>query len=197
MAAGKEGAVVVSILALDVSGQPFRWLAPERAAYYQAANKIAWEIGEKVLVLRGGVNRAGERSVLEVAPVIALSKSEGMAKWAQAALPLGHRNDLLFGRDKCICAYCGEKLFPGKATRDHIVPRARGGRDAWENVVCACRGCNERKGCRTPEEAGMRLLFVPYVPCRAEHFLLSGRKILADQMSYLSARLPPHSRAIC
>lgn len=94
---------MTSILALDVAGNPFRWLTPERAAYYQAANKVAWEIGEKVLVLRGGVNRhTGERSILEVAPVIALAKSEGMAKWAQVALPLGHRNDLLFARDRHI-----------------------------------------------------------------------------------------------
>lgn len=185
---------VTSILALDISGNPFRWLTPERAAYYQAARKVAWEIGEKVLVLRGGLNRAGERSVLEIAPVIALAKSEGMAKWAQTALPLGHRNDLLFARDRHTCAYCGERIERGRGTRDHVLPRARGGLDVWENVVVACRHCNERKGCKTPDEAGMPLLFVPYRPCRAESFLLSGRKILADQHEFL-ARLPAHSRA--
>lgn len=131
---------MVSILSLDVAGNPFRWLTPERAAYYQAANKVAWEIGEKVLVLRGGVNRhTGERSILEVAPVIALAKSEGMAKWAQVALPLGHRNDLLFARDRHICAYCGERIERGRGTRDHVMPRARGGLDTWENTVTACR----------------------------------------------------------
>ncbi|MCL4723303.1 MAG: HNH endonuclease [Rhodocyclaceae bacterium] len=187
---------MTSILALDVAGNPFRWLTPERAAYYQAANKVAWEIGEKVLVLRGGVNRhTGERSILEVAPVIALAKSEGMAKWAQVALPLGHRNDLLFARDRHICAYCGERIERGQATRDHIMPRARGGRDVWENVVTAHRSCNERKGCRTPGEAGYELVYVPYAPCRSETFLLSGRNILFDQMVYLASRLPSHSRA--
>lgn len=183
---------MTSILALDLAGNPFRWLTPERAAYYQAANKVAWEIGEKVLVLRGGVNRhTGERSILEVAPVIALAKSEGMAKWAQVALPLGHRNDLLFARDRHICAYCGERIEHGRGTRDHVMPRARGGLDTWENTVTACRSCNERKGCRTPDEAGMKLIYVPYVPCRHEHFLLSGRKILADQMDYLAPSISP------
>lgn len=187
---------MTSILALDIAGTPFRWLAPQRAAYYQAAGKVAWEIGAKVLVLRGGYNRVGERSVLEVAPVIALARSEGMARWAQVTLPLGHRNDLLFARDREVCAYCGTKAAHGRLTRDHVMPRARGGRDVWENVVTACRACNEKKGCRTPEEARMPLLYVPYAPCRFEHFILSGRRLLADQMDYLSARLPAHSRVL-
>ena len=47
-----------------------------------------------------------------------------------------------------------------------------------------------------PDEARMPLLYVPYVPCRFEHFILSERRILADQMEYLAARLPKHSRAL-
>ena len=61
------------------------------------------------------------------------------------------------------CAYCG-----GKAeTVDHVVPRSRGGRSTWQNLVAACRPCNQRKADRTPEEAGMRLRVTPYVPRRA------------------------------
>lgn len=74
------------------------------------------------------------------------------------------------------------------------MPRARGGKDVWTNVVTACRICNMRKACRTPDEARMPLLYVPYAPCRFEHFILTGRRILADQMEYLAARLPRHSR---
>lgn len=58
------------------------------------------------------------------------------------------------------CAYCG-----GAAdTVDHVLPRSRGGALSWENAVAACLRCNHRKGNRTPEEAGMRLLIVPARP---------------------------------
>ena len=58
------------------------------------------------------------------------------------------------------CAYCG-----GKAeTVDHVLPRSRGGRSSWLNLVAACFVCNHRKANRTPAEAGMKLLVTPYVP---------------------------------
>jgi len=184
----------MQILALDIAGTPFRWLDIEQAIGYAAAGRVAWEIGERELVFHGGTRRSGERSRVALRPVIALARSEAMVRHLQA-LPLGHENAMLFRRDRDICAYCGERRDRRLLTRDHILPRARAGKDIWMNVVTACRHCNTRKGCRTPEEAGMRLLYVPYAPCRFEHFILSGRRILADQMAYLAARLPPHSRA--
>lgn len=184
------------ILALDIAGNPFRWFDIERAMHYVATGKIAWALGEETLVFRGGIQRVtGRRSELEVPPVIALAKSEVMVRH-HLPIPLGHDNSLLFRRDRHLCAYCGGKFDRSNLTRDHIHPRARGGRDAWTNVVAACRCCNMRKGCRTPEEAGLDLLFVPYQPCRAESLLLSGRNILVDQMEYLVARLPAHSRLV-
>lgn len=183
------------ILALDIAGNPFQWLPIERAVYYVAGGKIAWDLGDETFMFRGGTGRSGRRSVLEVRPVIALARSEAMVRH-MGVLPLGHGNDLLFRRDRGICAYCGEKFDTRELTREHIIPRARGGRDVWSNVVTACRHCNEVKGCRTPEEAHMPLLYVPYEPCRFEHFILSGRKILTDQMDYLAARLPRHSRVV-
>ncbi len=67
-------------------------------------------------------------------------------------------------RDGHKCAYCGRNDLP--LTVDHILPKARGGEDRWENLVCACLKCNNKKGDRTPEEAGMKLLVKPYVPNR-------------------------------
>lgn len=181
------------ILALDIAGHPFRWLDIERAIHYIATGKVAWALGEEAMTVHGGFRRDGARSQLIVPPVIALAKSEAMVRH-MGALPLSHDNTLLFRRDLNLCAYCGEEFGRGMLTRDHILPRARLGRDVWTNVVTACRACNMHKGCRTPEEAGMPLLYVPYEPCRFEHFILSGRRILADQMAYLSAKLPRHSR---
>lgn len=78
------------------------------------------------------------------------------------ALPLTRR--MIFARDHYTCQYCGAQ--PGKAalTIDHVIPRSRGGRKTWENMVTACRACNQRKDNRTPAEAHMRLLRSPFRP---------------------------------
>ena len=55
---------------------------------------------------------------------------------------------------------------------------SRGGRDTWMNVVTACRACNEKKSDRTPELAGMELLYLPYIPNRAEYLILTNRRII-------------------
>ena len=71
---------------------------------------------------------------------------------------------------------------PLSASSQHIVPISKGGATSWMNLVAACKACNNRKANRTPEAAGMKLHYVPYVPNRYEAFILSHRKILADQM---------------
>jgi 5-methylcytosine-specific restriction endonuclease McrA len=65
-------------------------------------------------------------------------------------------------RDGHRCQYCGET--GGSMTVDHIIPKIYGGKDNWENLVCACIKCNNLKGNRSPEEAGMRLLRTPKRP---------------------------------
>lgn len=65
-------------------------------------------------------------------------------------------------RDNYKCAYCGRSDL--MLTVDHIIPKARGGSDSWENLVTACTKCNNIKGDRTPEEANMKLLTKPYKP---------------------------------
>lgn len=60
-------------------------------------------------------------------------------------------------RDGRHCAYCGGF----GETIDHVIPQSRGGLDTWDNLVCACQRCNNRKADRTPVEAGMKLLWVP------------------------------------
>ncbi len=65
-------------------------------------------------------------------------------------------------RDAHSCQYCGNSSGP--ITVDHVIPKGRGGEDSWENLVCACTKCNNKKGNRTPEEAGMNLLKRPLKP---------------------------------
>ncbi|MBI2927963.1 MAG: HNH endonuclease [Verrucomicrobia bacterium] len=67
-------------------------------------------------------------------------------------------------RDSNRCQYTGRLLKPEEGSLDHVVPRSRGGRDTWENLVWASRAVNVRKANRLPHEAGLRLLSVPRAP---------------------------------
>lgn len=73
-------------------------------------------------------------------------------------------NENLFKRDSYVCQYCGNEFSRGKLSVDHVIPRAQNGKHHWTNCVTACKICNNRKGNRTPEQADMPLLSVPYVP---------------------------------
>jgi Restriction endonuclease len=75
-------------------------------------------------------------------------------------ISLSRRN--ILHRDNYTCQYCGIKRHD--LTIDHIIPRSRGGVDAWDNVTAACLKCNVKKGDRTPKEAGMGLRAQPRRP---------------------------------
>jgi 5-methylcytosine-specific restriction endonuclease McrA len=70
----------------------------------------------------------------------------------------------VYARDESTCQYCGRRFPRSELNLDHVVPRSRGGSTSWENVVCSCVPCNLRKGGRTPDEAGLRLLRHPARP---------------------------------
>ncbi len=70
----------------------------------------------------------------------------------------------IFARDGFICQYCGLRPARSELNLDHVVPRSRGGKTTWENVVCSCLDCNRRKGGRTPEQARLRLRRRPTRP---------------------------------
>lgn len=184
------------VLALDIAGSPFDWIPAQDAVLYYATGKVAWELGDQDMVFRGGYARSGVQSKITVKPIIAIAGSEIMARMLRAELPLSNLNYLLFKRDRYTCAYCGNRYAQGDLSRDHILPQSRGGKDTWMNCVTACRSCNQEKDDKLVEQF-RPLLYVPYVPCRAEHYLLSGRNVLADQHDYLAAQLPKHSRLLC
>ncbi len=69
----------------------------------------------------------------------------------------------VFNRDRFTCQYCGRR-GQRDLTLDHVVPRHRGGRHTWENLVTACKTCNHRKAGRTPQEAKMTLAKAPLQP---------------------------------
>ena len=174
------------ILRLELNGQPLRWIPWQQAVVLQSRELVAWSAGDHSFTFRGGHSRlSGRRSQITVNSIIAVRGGLRSAR-TPGTPPLSNRE--LFRRDDHICLYCGGHFAEHELTRDHIQPLSRGGRDTWSNVATACRGCNHRKGARCPEEAGMALLAVPYVPNRAEYLALSNRRILADQMAFLSRR---------
>jgi len=70
----------------------------------------------------------------------------------------------VFIRDNFTCAYCGRVVKDSEATIDHVIPKSKGGKWEWENLVTCCSSCNQKKGDRTPQEAGMTLLYKPKRP---------------------------------
>ena len=72
---------------------------------------------------------------------------------------LSRKNILM--RDRYTCQYCLRILPSAELTLDHVIPRSRSGESAWENLVACCHPCNNRKGSRTPDEAGMKLTRQP------------------------------------
>jgi HNH endonuclease len=181
------------VLQLDIQGTPQAWISLEQAATHVATGSVAWVEGTGPLAtLRGGFNVAlGRQSVMEVHPIIAL---RGASHINLFDVVPAFTKAKLFRRDRMTCAYCGQRYAERDLQCEHIVPESRGGRWVWMNLVTACGGCNGRKAARTPEEARMPLLYLPYVPSRFENFLLEGRAIRADVHEWLAARLPKGSR---
>ncbi len=70
----------------------------------------------------------------------------------------------VYARDRDTCQYCARRLPRNQLNLDHVVPKSQGGGSSWENVVCSCHRCNWRKGGRTPEQCGLRLLRKPTRP---------------------------------
>lgn len=70
----------------------------------------------------------------------------------------------IYWRDKYTCQYCAKKFTYKNLTLDHVIPKSRGGGKGWLNIVSACNCCNQKKGNKTPTEAGMELINIPYTP---------------------------------
>ena len=125
---------------------------------------IALLVTDKAEPLHLDGDRAGQgwivRSpslVLQVPQYIRLTNASAEGLWK---IPAANRREIL-RRDRHTCQYCGS----GKnLTLDHVVPKSKGGRNDWDNLVAACNACNARKGDRTPAEAGMILRRSPRPP---------------------------------
>jgi 5-methylcytosine-specific restriction endonuclease McrA len=137
------------VLVLNASYEPINICAARRAL---------------VLVLKGVASAEEEtmiavhsaRTHVRLPSVIRLLEYRRIPRQTRA---LSRKNILM--RDRYTCQYCHRVLPSADLTLDHVIPRSRSGESAWENLVACCHGCNNRKGSRTPEEAGMKLARQP------------------------------------
>lgn len=180
------------ILRVSPAGQPVGWLHWQSAARLYTRQLVLWTLGEPVLHLRGGYCRVHQRrSSMSLHSIIAC----GGRKVPPRRLIPPLVNQALFRRDENLCMYCGNPFPDSALTRDHVVPRCRGGAHSWENLVTACYRCNHHKGDRPLAETGLELKALPYMPNYAEYLaLINSGRILGDQMEFLRPQFGRDSR---
>ena len=182
------------VLRADVSGMPLEWIDYREAARLYTQGQVAYTCGSRLYTLFGGINAlTGRRTALEINSIVATVGHTGNPGSTRHDYVPPLNNQTLFRRDAHVCMYCGLRFPTRELSRDHVRPFSQGGLDIWTNVVTACRRCNNQKASRTPEQAHMQLIAVPFTPTYAEYVFLKGRRVLADQMEYLLAHFPRSS----
>lgn len=141
---------MASALVLNATYEPLGVVPVRRAVTLLLVGKAeSLHVSERALVRSASL-------VLAAPTVIRLSRYVVVPY--RSAIPLTRHGVLR--RDRGACAYCGERA----STLDHVIPRSRGGRHDWDNVVACCIRCNGRKGNHLLEELGWRLRVSPRVP---------------------------------
>jgi len=120
---------------------------------------------------------------IRVPEVIVLLKYD---RPARPYVPFTRRN--LYRRDRVTCQYCGERPGTENLSIEHIIPRSMGGPTNWTNCVLACLRCNVRKGNRTPDQAGLRLLRKPTRPRWMPHVSLPDGIVKKSWPQFVSDR---------
>lgn len=182
------------ILQLDIAGNPADWISHRQAITMMAREHVIANLGEQEKIFKGGYNRlSGIRSIVTVSTIV-LTKERVMGYRLSRVYEPPYSHKVLFARDRYRCLYCGETFAPADLTRDHIIPKSRGGSDSWSNSATACRCCNHSKDNRTPEEWGHLLLEVPYIPNWAEFLYLNNtHRIVMEQQVFLQERFQYNS----
>lgn len=161
---------MASVLLLNASYEPLRVIPFRRAVSLLMRDRVDAISAEAHPV-------PTSNTIIEIPHVLRLRRYVNAprrgARWSR-------RN--VFARDKWTCIYCGIQLGNMRKGRligrdeftlDHILPRSRGGKNTWSNTACACATCNQRKGARRPDEAGMKLRWEPKRP-RVDYLVASG-----------------------
>ena len=145
-----------AVLVLNANYAPMMVCTAKRAICLNVLNKID--------VLANYEETVNSPSITFNLPSVI--KIRDFVKYDNLSVDLNRKN--ILSRDEHSCQYCGDKSSP--LTIDHILPKGRGGQDSWENLVTACKFCNQKKGNKTPEEANMHLKRKPKRPNRIHYF---------------------------
>jgi len=179
------------VLRTDAAGMPIDWVSYKEAARHYHAGQVLYSCGDLLYRVHGGISSlSGLQSAIDVHSIIA-TESSTQSKFHHSCgytPPLNNR--MLFSRDAMTCLYCAAEFPYSELSRDHVTPVSQNGQNVWTNVVTACKRCNNFKAGRTPEQASMQLVAVPFQPTHAEYVYLRGRRILSDQMEFLRAHFP-------
>ena len=169
---------MMSCLALNASFEPLTMLPTRRA--------LRLVLDRKAEILEVDESRVfrSEREELPAPLVIRLVRYVHVPRKFRRQVT----NTFLFARDRYTCQYCGRPRAELRGrdflTRDHVIPLSRGGLNTWDNVLTACSPCNNRKGNRLPEEAGMVPLSTPTEPNYVE-LVWAVRKVTPVQAKYI------------
>ncbi len=153
------------VLVLDAAYQPIQIVNWQRAFVMLAAGKAKYLDGEKkrapevVTYSRDGAV-IGAKHDIRIPSIIQLGE---MVPYWKTRVRFCRKN-VIIGRDRCVCQYCTIQFPTEDLTIDHVIPRGQGGQTRWENVVCACFACNQKKANRTPVQASMELMRKPRKP---------------------------------
>ncbi len=133
---------------------------------YEPIKVISWQ--RAITLLSLGKVEVVEEYDAEIRGVSVIIKVPAVVRLLRAfrrhAKPVKFSRANIYARDNHRCQYCGVKCDVRELTYDHVVPRSKGGRTSWDNIVTCCYACNRSKANRTPAEAGLRLRSQPQRP---------------------------------
>lgn len=166
-----------SVLVLNATFEPLHVVSLRRA--------IVLLLKDKAEILEATENRVRSAGFSMPTPsVIRLVYYVRVPRRVQ--IPLTRRTVMM--RDNYTCQYCGIRPTKNEMTIDHVIPRSKGGQTTWENVVCACRACNLRKGSKLLSQTNMHLAKKPSRPRYVAMVFMSDRSSPRDTWSkYISA----------
>ncbi len=141
-------------LVLNASFEPLHVVTWQRALQllFQGKVEVVEESDREVRTVRLTIKVP---AVLRLLTYVPLTKKRGIVRFSRTNI---------FLRDQNVCQYCDRQFNRAQLTLDHVVPIVQGGKKSWQNIVTACKPCNQKKGGRTPAQAGLKLIGKPKQP---------------------------------
>lgn len=145
---------MVHALVLNATFEPLHIVTWQRAMQllFQGKVEVVEESEREIRTVRFTIKVPAVLRLLQYVP---LSRKKQIVRFSRINI---------FVRDNHKCQYCGGKFGKSHLTLDHVIPIVQGGAKSWENIVTACKPCNQRKGGRTPAQAGFHLIRKPKRP---------------------------------